>query len=309
MNTFKEWLSDNLRYLMLIAAVLLGVGIIMLSVKLVSRREVTAVSTGNTQTGADDENVIILLTEAEEKTPEKQTETESETQTEAVTEKETQTEKALTRPENETSTEKAAEKSSEKTTEKPQPETRRTAAVETEAETQKETQASPVVTAPQTTAGTEDAGEDHPEPEDAGSAVTVTETKEAEIDTLVMASADKYADTESNVRSGPGTEYDIVGGLNRGDSVHITGQTDNWYRIQTDNGTGYVSKSLLVDEYTPTYATIVSTCYVRSNDDYGDNIIMEVYGGTTVEVLSNPGGWAYISVDGVTGYVGSQFLG
>lgn len=296
---------------MLIAAVLLGVGIIMLSVKLVSRREVTAVSTGNTQTGADDENVIILLTEAEEKTPEKQTETESETQTEAVTEKETQTEKALTRPETETSTEKAAEKSSEKTTEKPQPETRRTAAVETEAETQKETQGSAVVTAPQTTVGTEDAGEDHPEPADTdtGSVVTAPETKEAEIDTLVMASADKYADTESNVRSGPGTEYDIVGGLNRGDSVHITGQTDNWYRIQTDNGTGYVSKSLLVDEYTPTYATIVSTCYVRSNDDYGDNIIMEVYGGTTVEVLSNPGGWAYISVDGVTGYVGSQFLG
>ncbi len=284
---------------MLIAAVLLGVGIIMLSVKLVNNREVAAVQeTGKT---GDSDDVIILLTEAEEKVTEEETAAESETQTEAITETVTETEKTAAQRETETETETEKEEGST------QPET---APRSDEEETESETVRSSTQADGTANEASADDAEDHPEPEDADPVVIIDNDSSSEMDSLVMASDDKYASTESNIRSGPGTEYDIIGGLNPGDSVHITGQTDNWYRIQTESGdTGYVSKSLLSDEYTPTYATIVSTCYLRSYDDYGDNIIMEVYGGQTVEVLSNPGGWAYISVDGVTGYVGSQFIG
>lgn len=61
--------------------------------------------------------------------------------------------------------------------------------------------------------------------------------------------------TESrlNVRSGPGTSYEIVGKLNPGDVVPITStafDSEGWLQIETEGGmTGYVSKShvLLVD--------------------------------------------------------------
>ena len=35
----------------------------------------------------------------------------------------------------------------------------------------------------------------------------------------------RYATTSVNVRSGPGTKYSIVGGLNRGDMVKRTGES------------------------------------------------------------------------------------
>lgn len=45
-----------------------------------------------------------------------------------------------------------------------------------------------------------------------------------------------------NVRSGPGTNYEIVTGLTKGDKVTKLGQEGDWYRIQTSGGqTGYIS--------------------------------------------------------------------
>ena len=40
-----------------------------------------------------------------------------------------------------------------------------------------------------------------------------------------------YATTSVNVRSGPGTKYSIVGGLNRGDIVKRTGESGKWIRV------------------------------------------------------------------------------
>lgn len=45
-----------------------------------------------------------------------------------------------------------------------------------------------------------------------------------------------------NVRSGPGTSYEVVTGLVKGDTVTKLGQEGDWYRIQTSSGqTGYIS--------------------------------------------------------------------
>ncbi len=136
-----------------------------------------------------------------------------------------------------------------------------------------------------------------------------TEKETEEIDTLkTLSETTKYASTDLNIRSGPGTKYRILMEAQAGQEVAITGETTSWYRVRTDKGTGYISKSLLADEYTPTYVTINSACYVRSYSDYGDNIIAELWGGETVELLADLGGWAQIRVNGVTGYVGSKFI-
>ena len=59
-------------------------------------------------------------------------------------------------------------------------------------------------------------------------------------------SATVYASCVMNVRSGPGTEYSLVTGLNTGDAITVTASTDNgWYR--TSDGY-YVKADLCLDQ-------------------------------------------------------------
>ena len=52
-----------------------------------------------------------------------------------------------------------------------------------------------------------------------------------------------------NVRKGPSTDYEKIGGLNKGDQIQITGIADTgWYQIQYNGATAYVASSYLMDE-------------------------------------------------------------
>ena len=64
-----------------------------------------------------------------------------------------------------------------------------------------------------------------------------------------IAPADRWmqARTRTNVRSGPGTQYDKVGLLETGEKVHVTGEAGAWLRIGgPDGSTAFVHGSLLV---------------------------------------------------------------
>ena len=78
--------------------------------------------------------------------------------------------------------------------------------------------------------------------------VTATVVEEGEEPEGVpgIAPADRWmqARTRTNVRSGPGTQYDKVGLLETGEKVHVTGE---WLRIEgPDGSTAFVHGSLLV---------------------------------------------------------------
>ena len=55
--------------------------------------------------------------------------------------------------------------------------------------------------------------------------------------------------TNLNVRTGPGTSYQVVGYLLSGDKVKILGEENGWYKIQfnasTGSKNGYVSKDYI----------------------------------------------------------------
>jgi len=59
----------------------------------------------------------------------------------------------------------------------------------------------------------------------------------------------------------------------------------------------------------PSTATITSACYIRSEPEYGDNIIGSLYGGESVQYYGIVEGWAKIEIGGVTGYIGPKFIG
>ena len=56
-----------------------------------------------------------------------------------------------------------------------------------------------------------------------------------------MSSSATVGDSTLNVRSGPGKEYDAIGRVSPGDTLTVTGETDNnWYRIDFSGKEGYV---------------------------------------------------------------------
>ena len=71
---------------------------------------------------------------------------------------------------------------------------------------------------------------------------------EEDQDPPVVAEADRMmrAVKRSNLRSGPGTEHDVVGSLEIGDEVRVTGETGEWLRIEAPgSGTAFVYGPLL----------------------------------------------------------------
>lgn len=74
------------------------------------------------------------------------------------------------------------------------------------------------------------------------------ETSEPEF-TFTELNATKYATQSVNVRSGPSTDYDKIGGLTTNQEVQVTGQASTgWYRFTwTDGREAYVSDKYLSD--------------------------------------------------------------
>lgn len=67
------------------------------------------------------------------------------------------------------------------------------------------------------------------------------------VDDSIVASM--YAKQAVNVRKGPSTDYEKLGGLSFAQEVSVTGQADNgWYQIDFDGEKGYVSNSYIVSE-------------------------------------------------------------
>ncbi|MCD7737066.1 MAG: hypothetical protein LUI07_08935 [Lachnospiraceae bacterium] len=68
-----------------------------------------------------------------------------------------------------------------------------------------------------------------------------------------------------------------------------------------------------VEESTGDYRTLLSACNFRSAADYvdengNDTVICSYEAGTSIELLEDLGGWARVRINGVVGYVGSQFV-
>ena len=68
--------------------------------------------------------------------------------------------------------------------------------------------------------------------------------------TVTEVTAPKYATQSVNVRSGPSTDYDKIGGLTTNQEVQVTGQASTgWYRFTwTDGREAYVSDRYVSDE-------------------------------------------------------------
>lgn len=81
--------------------------------------------------------------------------------------------------------------------------------------------------------------------------------------------------TSVRMRGGPGTNYAVVGYLNNGTKVSITGKTGNWYAIKYNGTNGYVSSDYVSISSSSSQASqIIATAKEYLGTPY-------VYGGTS----------------------------
>jgi uncharacterized protein YgiM (DUF1202 family) len=149
-----------------------------------------------------------------------------------------------------------------------------------------------------------------------------------------------YATDVVNVRSGPGTDTDVLTSFGKGDAVTVTGETNGWYQVSVNGATGYIRKDLLSTsqsgETTAQNTTqsaqasaepstaynygSASTMYatdgvnVRSEGSTNGTVLGTLYPGQEVKVVSQDGDWTHINYtdtsSGTTidGYVASNYL-
>lgn len=98
----------------------------------------------------------------------------------------------------------------------------------------------------------EDASDSENNSEEASEAEEVSEEEEESEEpefTVEDYNAVLFVKKAVNVRKGPSTDYEKIGGLNKGDQIQITGIADTgWYQIQYNGATAYVASSYLMDE-------------------------------------------------------------
>ena len=106
-------------------------------------------------------------------------------------------------------------------------------------------------------------------------------SSEAEIDSSVETLTEytfedidgvKYAKTQANVRSSPDMSGNTLGQLKQNDMVVVTGicKETQWFRIEYDNGTGYVKNSLLVDHMIESQPVAVVETVPEITETYTD---------------------------------------
>lgn len=202
MKQFKEWLSDYLRYFLLLLAAILAFFLILAGVRIYQNSK-----------KPDAANAIQIITETETETTEKkQTETEMTSETESETESESESE-------TEQKTETAADTA----------ETKAETAVQAQSSAQTDAAAAQTETA---AAATEKPTEPQPPTEKATETQPATETEYTPVYKTLKGSC--------YIRSGPSMDAEIIGEYMYGTTVEFLEDVGGWYKVRIDGMVGYM---------------------------------------------------------------------
>lgn len=207
MKKFKEWLSDNLRYLVLAIAVIAVIFILFFGYKLL----------GNMMTNGDGSKK-----QTEETKPGSEKTTEDKKTTEKQTEKQKQTQKTETSK----STEKTTEKSTEKTTDGNGESTKASESVSGTGSTNAGSQANSQTESTEAAVSQTQATETE--------ATYQTESTEAPVPQTMYMNAAAY------IREAPSYEGAILDTLEAGQAVTFLEDVGGWYKVEANGLVGYV---------------------------------------------------------------------
>jgi SH3-like domain-containing protein len=107
----------------------------------------------------------------------------------------------------------------------------------------------------------------------------------------------------ANIRSGPGTQYDVLWQVEKYYPILVIDKSDPWYQFKDfENDTGWVHKSLVGD--VETIITMKDLCNIRSGPGTGEKILFTVNKGIPFKVLEHKAHWLHIEHgDGDQGWI------
>ncbi|MDD5985867.1 MAG: SH3 domain-containing protein, partial [Turicibacter sp.] len=123
-----------------------------------------------------------------------------------------------------------------------------------------------------------------------------------------------------NVRPQPNTSQSAIGKLSEGEAVTIVGESGNWYEIEYNNSTGYVSKDYItftpITPETPEITKQIAYVYnldggtlnVRPQPNTSQSAIGKLTEGEAVTIVGESGNWYEIEYNNSTGYVSKDYI-
>lgn len=119
-----------------------------------------------------------------------------------------------------------------------------------------------------------------------------------------------------NVRKQPSVESEKIGTVQKGTTITIIGDTDEWYKIIYGDQIGYVSKLYVVLEnetrlevaVTGVVITKDDPLNVREQPNTNSKILGTVPKGGTVSIIHDDGEWYEIQYGSGTGYVSKKYV-
>jgi SH3-like domain-containing protein len=112
----------------------------------------------------------------------------------------------------------------------------------------------------------------------------------------------------ANIRSGPGTKFDILWKVGKFHPLNVLEKSGSWYRFRDFEGDeGWVHKSLISN--LPSIITIKEKCHVRSGPGTGSDILFSVENGIPFQVIKRKGNWIHIRhADGDQGWIHNSLV-
>ena len=145
------------------------------------------------------------------------------------------------------------------------------------------------------------------------------------LSTAALADGGKVTASYLNLRSEPSSSGTLVGVLPKGATVTILETSGDWYKVQSNGMTGYVSKTYISTDgssdssssssSSPSSSTTsesgsinASGVNIRSGSSTSSSIVANVGKGTAVKVTGTDGDWYKIDYNGQTAYVYKTYV-
>ena len=129
-----------------------------------------------------------------------------------------------------------------------------------------------------------------------------------------------------NLRTGPGTTYEVIGSLARGTELKRTGEVSGWSRVLYNDETCYISSALIstdapetaeaeqpnaeaeAEAEEKTTVVVISRANVRSGPGTGYRSLGVLDVGTELESLGTSGNWTIVSYNGEEAFIFSSLI-
>lgn len=122
------------------------------------------------------------------------------------------------------------------------------------------------------------------------------------------------------LRAGAGTSYQIIGSLQKGESLRIVKESGDWYEVESTIGKGWVAKEFIQvkvkqspENSAPTPAVengqvTVNSLNVRSKPSLESNIVGKLDKGAIVTVHTKQNGWLEITFANKRAWISEEFI-